>query len=122
MQLISRDWLISVRDDHQREIGRPHAYAECVSGGDYPGDKSGESRYPFQVGVTVVGQWLQKGDSRGCPELYGVVQLQARVGEVSALFRTDWLPGPGVGGFGARFPRLEFHKTIQSEASPAYEH
>ena len=39
-----------------------------------------------------------------------------------ALFRTDCLPGPGGGGFGARFLRLKFHKTIQSEASPAYEH
>jgi hypothetical protein len=53
---------------------------------------------------------LQEGDSCGCPELRSVVQLQARVGEVCALFRTDCLPGPGVGGFGARFLRLKFHK------------
>jgi hypothetical protein len=75
MQLISRDWLILFGDDQQGEIGRPDADAESFSGGDYAGDKPRERRDPFQVGVTIVGSMLEEGDSRGCSELRGVVQL-----------------------------------------------
>jgi hypothetical protein len=121
MQTILRDWLIGFRDDQQRKIRRPDADAKCLAGGDHAGEQSRQSGYPFQVGVAVIGPALKERDSSGGGELRSMVQLQARVGEVRALFRTDCLPSLGVGRSAALFLRLKFHKYIQSEASSAYE-
>src|SRR3979411_831273 len=106
MQPISRNWLILFGDDQKREIGRSDADAERLARGDHPGEQSGESRDPFQVGVAVIGSALEEGDSSSGAELRSMVQLQARVGEVCTFFRTNCLPGPGVGRSGAGFLRL----------------
>ena len=117
MQTILHDWLVRFRDDQQRKIRRPEADAEWLASGDYPRNQSREGRDPFQVRVTVVGPGFEEGDSRCAAELCSMVQLQTRVGEVRALFRTDCLPSPGVGRSGARFLRLKFHKYIPVRSS-----
>jgi hypothetical protein len=95
MQPIPRDQLVALRDYQQCEIRGSDPYAERSSRGNYSGEQPGEGRHPLQVGVAVVGLVLEERDPRGSPELNGVVQLQARVRKVSALFRTYGLPCPG---------------------------